>query len=77
MYGKSDLYRRLIRSGYKTVFILTQQYITILKRFSQIIEIDLCHIQSAIYYFNKWGWFFDKERNKINSDALKKLRHRD
>ncbi|MBC9933812.1 glycosyltransferase [Chitinophaga qingshengii] len=24
------------------------------------------HIKSAIYYFNKWGWFFDKERSKIN-----------
>lgn len=28
------------------------------------------HIQSAIKYFNKWGWFFDKERARINA-ALK------
>ncbi len=27
-------------------------------------------IQSAITYFNKWGWFFDSERNKINKEAL-------
>lgn len=24
------------------------------------------HISSAVKYFNKWGWFFDKERKKIN-----------
>jgi GT2 family glycosyltransferase len=26
------------------------------------------HIKSAIYYFNKWGWFFDNARNSINND---------
>lgn len=25
------------------------------------------HIQSAIYYFNKWGWYFDKERQYLNA----------
>ncbi len=24
------------------------------------------HIQSAIKYFNKWGWFYDKSRTRIN-----------
>ena len=27
-------------------------------------------IQSAIAYFNKWGWFFDSERSKLNKVAL-------
>lgn len=31
------------------------------------------HIISAVRYFNKWGWFFDAERNKINQIALNKL----
>ncbi|QJA06970.1 glycosyltransferase family 2 protein [Thermosulfurimonas marina] len=31
------------------------------------------HIKSAIYYFNKWGWFFDKERKEINKKTLEKL----
>jgi len=31
------------------------------------------HIQSAIKYFNKWGWFFDKEREKINKKVLKQF----
>lgn len=31
------------------------------------------HIMSAIKYFNKWGWFFDKERREINRRTLEKL----
>ena len=31
------------------------------------------HIFSAIKYFNKWGWFFDKERKSINKETLEKL----
>lgn len=27
-------------------------------------------VNSAITYFNKWGWFFDTERSKINKKAL-------
>jgi len=28
------------------------------------------HMQSAIKYFNKWGWFFDEERKDFNSKVL-------
>jgi GT2 family glycosyltransferase len=31
------------------------------------------HIMSAIKYFNKWGWFFDKERTEINKKTLQQL----
>ncbi|BAK78313.1 glycosyl transferase, family 2 [Pseudogulbenkiania sp. NH8B] len=31
------------------------------------------HIRSAIQYFNKWGWVFDKERTRINKDAIAKI----
>lgn len=79
MYGEeTDLCRRLIRSGYKTVFYPhTTIYHHFEKGSHKSLRLTYVGIQSAIYYFNKWGWFFDKERNKINSDALKKLRHRD
>jgi GT2 family glycosyltransferase len=30
----------------------------------------LYNLRSAIQYFNKWGWFFDKERKSINQEAL-------
>ncbi len=31
-------------------------------------------ILSSIAYFNRWGWFFDKERRRRNRTALKRLR---
>jgi GT2 family glycosyltransferase len=31
------------------------------------------HIKSAIKYFNKYGWFLDKEREEINRKILEKL----
>jgi len=31
------------------------------------------HIKSAIKYFNKWGWFFDRERQEINKKAIDNL----
>jgi GT2 family glycosyltransferase len=31
------------------------------------------HLDSAIKYFNKYGWLFDKERDEINKKTLKKL----
>lgn len=30
-------------------------------------------ISSAIKYFNKWGWFFDKERSLINKQIINQL----
>lgn len=31
------------------------------------------HIVSAIQYFNKWGWLFDKERRALNKKCLEQL----
>lgn len=31
-------------------------------------------INSAINYFNKWGWFFDKERKKMNQETLNQFK---
>ena len=31
------------------------------------------HMESAIKYFNKWGWFNDPERDTINKKTLKEL----
>ena len=34
------------------------------------IKLLFIFLHSAYHYFNKWGWFFDKKRKKINSIAL-------
>lgn len=31
------------------------------------------HITNMIKYFNKWGWFFDSKRKRINKKILKEL----
>ncbi len=31
------------------------------------------HLQSVIKYFNKWGWFFDEERKKMNAEFMQKF----
>jgi GT2 family glycosyltransferase len=35
------------------------------------------HIRSAIKYFNKWGWLFDRERQRRNHAVLATLRVQD
>jgi GT2 family glycosyltransferase len=32
------------------------------------------HIKSAVKYFNKWGWFFDHERSRLNRKILNEIR---
>ena len=32
------------------------------------------HIKSAIRYFNKWGWIFDKERKQMNKKILEEIK---
>lgn len=32
------------------------------------------HIKNMIKYFNKWGWFFDKNRDQINRKVLEQLK---
>lgn len=32
------------------------------------------HIISAIQYFNKWGWIFDKQRKESNRETIAKLK---
>jgi GT2 family glycosyltransferase len=75
MYGEeTDLGRRLIQSGYRNVFF---PKVTIYHEFQKgshkSWRLTLIGIKSAIYYFNKWGWFFDKSRKEINEKCLKEL----
>lgn len=75
MYGEeTDLCRRLISAGYKTIFY---PYVTITHSFQKgshkSWRLTKIGIMSAIYYFNKWGWFLDSERSRINKETLKLL----
>ena len=68
-----DLIRRLHRVGktlyYPEVSIIHNHAQESYKNIRQL----LMHIKSAILYFNKWGWFFDKERKEMNKKILDEL----
>jgi len=68
-----DLNRRL-HTKYKTMFYpevsIVHEYA---KESYKSKKLLMFHIQSAIYYFNKWGWFFDKQRDEINQQCLSDL----
>lgn len=34
------------------------------------------HIENMIRYFNKWGWFWDSERKKVNRELLQELNYK-
>ena len=75
MYGEeTDLCRRLNTAGYRTVF---NPKVSIIHEFQKgshkSWQLTWIGIKSAIYYFNKWGWFFDRERKVINQRTLQKL----
>jgi GT2 family glycosyltransferase len=75
MYGEeTDLCRRLINNGYKTIFFPNASITHDFEKGShKSWKLTLIGVKSAIYYFNKWGWFFDRERTKINREILNKL----
>ena len=67
MYGEdTDLNRRIYKK-YKTMYypkaVITHNFE---KGSHKNFRLLWIHIKAAIYYLNKWGWFFDKERTLIN-----------
>jgi GT2 family glycosyltransferase len=68
----ADLTRR-IHQRYKTVFYPDATiYHNYAKGSYKNFKLMLYNMHGAIIYFTKWGWFFDKERVRINKHVLKK-----
>jgi GT2 family glycosyltransferase len=70
-----DFIRRLHSVG-KTIFY---PYVTIIhdhaKESYNSKKMLFEHVKSAIKYFNKWGWFFDKERSMMNNKILQEIKN--
>jgi GT2 family glycosyltransferase len=63
----TDLSRR-INSQYKTIYYPEASIIHHYEKGSyKNYKLLKYHIQSAFYYFNKWGWLFDPTRSTINN----------
>ena len=70
----TDLSRR-IHKKYKTVFYpKVTIYHDYAKGSYKNFKLLKYHMQSAIKYFNKWGWFFDKERKNMNLKIMEKFK---
>jgi len=69
-----DLSRR-IHNSYKTIYFPSVTITHIHERgAAKSFKLFKIFLQSAVIYFNKYGWFFDCERNKINYRVLKKIK---
>lgn len=73
MYGEdTDLNRRI----YKKYQTLYYPEVTIVHKFEKGSHKNLrllwIHVKASIYYLNKWGWFWDKERKRINEEVKSK-----
>ena len=70
-----DLNRR-IHNEYKTLYY---PYVLVYHEYERGSHKNLkllrISIESSIYYFNKWGWFFDKQRDLINQKVLKETHY--
>lgn len=68
-----DITRRMHRK-YRTMYYPNVSVIHAHRAASYHNVRMLCiHICNMIKYFNKWGWFFDKERRKWNKELLQSL----
>lgn len=69
-----DLSRR-IGEQFKTIYYpLVAVYHGYDSGANKSIRLLLIYLKSAILYFNKWGWFFDKNRRRINKRTLDQFR---
>lgn len=69
-----DLSRRMHKK-YKTIYYpkvsIVHGYESGANKSKKLFKI---FINSAFTYFNKWGWFFDRERNSINKKTLEQFK---
>jgi GT2 family glycosyltransferase len=69
-----DITRRM-HTKYKTVYYPSVKVVHIHGKESyKNFRMLSIHIINMIKYFNKWGWFFDKDRNKINNSIINKIK---
>lgn len=64
-----DLSRRIFKYFKNVYYPKATIYHGHSKESYQSLRLLSIHIQSAIKYFNKWGWFLDPERKKINKSV--------
>ena len=72
----TDLSRRIHRVAKTIYYPYVHIYHEHQKGSYKNLKLLKIHIESAIKYFNKWGWFNDPERETINRKTLEKLKYK-
>ena len=72
----TDLSRRIHRVAKTIYYPYVHIYHEHQKGSYKNLKLLEIHIESAIKYFNKWGWFNDLERETINRKILEKLKYK-
>ncbi len=70
----TDLSRRMYKHGKNIYFPHVYIYHEHNREAYRSKKVMIMQIKSMIYYFNKWGWFFDKERKIINTEIISKYK---
>lgn len=74
MYPEDIDITRRMHAKYRTMFYpyvsIVHAHAAASKTNKKMLKI---HILNMIKYFNKWGWFFDKQRKKFNRQLLKEI----
>ncbi|MFR3329464.1 MAG: glycosyltransferase family 2 protein [Odoribacter splanchnicus] len=76
MYPEDIDITRRMHEAYKTIFFpevsIVHAHAAASKTNPRMLRI---HMTNMIKYFNKWGWFFDSKRRKINKQVLEELKN--
>lgn len=73
-FEDNDICRKILNKGYRSVIF---PFVSVVhdhtpKSFLNFKNLRI-YFKSGIYYFNKWGWFFDKSREIYNNKTLSKI----
>jgi GT2 family glycosyltransferase len=75
MYAEDVDITRRMHAKYKTIFypssVIVHDHTKESYKSKKMLWI---HVVNMIKYFNKWGWFFDTEREKVNLTVIESLR---
>jgi GT2 family glycosyltransferase len=75
-FEDNDICRKILKEGYRTV---VNPFVSVVhdhtpKSFFNIKNI-MIYFKSGIYYFNKWGWVFDRQRLISNKKTLAQIQN--
>ena len=72
-----DISRRIRSAGFSAIYVphvtIVHNHAAASAKWGKMMWI---HIKNMIRYFNKWGWFFDSERKKLNRRLINELKLR-